>query len=157
MKRFTFICCFFVLMLMYIPTAMASHYDLVDIDIVPEAVTAQLAKDKIENTEDLFAILMSKKGRQDFAKKYAMEPAAVDELAHKLELMQIVGVGPKAAKLLMLAGVDSLKSLTESNPEVLLDVLLRVNREHAITGVQPDLTVVRDWINKGKKIANRIE
>ena len=141
----------------YVPSAMASHYDLADIDLVPEAVVSQLAKDKIENTEDLFAILMKKQDRKAFSKKYGMAQADVDDLAHKLELMQIVGVGPKAAKLLQLAGVDSLKTLTESKPDVLLDVLLRVNREHAITGVQPDLTVVRDWISKGKKIANHIE
>jgi len=155
MKRFLIISilCFFI----YIPSAMASHYDLSDIDIVPEAVVTKLAQDKIDNTEELFALLMSAKGRDDFAKKYGMEKEAVDELAHKLELMQIVGIGPKAAQLLRLAGIDSLKTLTESQPEVLLDVLLRVNREHAITGVQPDLTVVRDWINRSKRIANHLE
>lgn len=145
------------LMFIGVPCAMASHYDLVDIDIVPEAVATKLAQDKVETTEDLFALLMSKKGRADFSKKYGIEANEVELLAQKLELMQIVGVGPKAAKLLQLAEIDGLKKLTESDPEILLEQLIKVNREHAITGVQPDLTVVRDWISKAKKIPNRME
>ena len=148
---------FMFLLFVSVPSAMASHYDLVDIDIVSEAVATKLAQDKIETTEDLFALLQSQKGRADFVKKYGLAAKDVDLLAQKLELMQIVGVGPKAATLLQLSGVDGIKSLTESDPEILLEQLVRVNREHAITGVQPDLTVVRDWIAKAKKIPNRME
>ena len=145
------------LLFVAVPSAMASHYDLVDIDIVPEAVSAKLAQDKIETTEDLFALLMFKKGREEFSKKYGIESKEVEVLAQKLELMQIVGVGPKAAKLLQLAEIDGLKKLTEADPEILLEQLIKINREQAITGVQPDLTVVRDWINKAKRIPNRME
>ena len=139
------------------PMADASHYDLLDIDIVSSDLADKLTADKIVNTEDLFSILMTKAGREGFAKKYAMPVAEVEKLGRKLELMQIVGVGPKAAALLQLAGITSLKALTESKAEDLLEVLLRVNREYSITGVQPDLTVVRDWIEKSKKIANHME
>ena len=155
MKKYIFTGLF--LLFVGVPSAMASHYDLLDIDIVPEAVATKLAQDKSDTTEDLFALLLSKQGRADFAKKYGFSAADVDLLAQKLELMQIVGVGPKAAKLLQLAEIDGLKKLTEADPEILLEQLLKVNREHAITGVQPDLTVVRDWISKAKKIPNRME
>ena len=149
----------FVLIWMFcwVPAAFASHYDLPDIDLLPDSVVLQLAQDKIDNTEELFARLVKKSEREVFAKKYSMNPADVDALAHKLELMQIVGVGPKAASLLMLAGVNNLNALSQADPNALLDALLRVNREQNITGVQPDLTVVRDWIAKSQKIANRIE
>ena len=149
----------FVLIWMFcwVPAAFASHYDLPDIDLLPDSLVAQLAQDKIDNTEDLFARLVKKSERDAFAQKYNMQPAEVDALAHKLELMQIVGVGPKAAQLLMLAGVNNLNALSQAQPEALLDALLRVNREQNITGVQPDLTVVRDWISKSQKIANHIE
>ena len=145
------------LMFVAVPSAMASHYDLLDIDIVSEEVSAKLVQDKIDTTEDLFALLISKQGRADFSKKYGMKPEEVELLAQKLELMQIVGVGPKAAKLLQLANIDSLKALTAADPEILLEQLIKVNREHAITGVQPDLVVVRDWINKAKRIPNHME
>ncbi len=149
----------FVLIWMFcwVPAAFASHYDLPDIDLLPDSLVAQLAQDKIDNTEELFAHLVKKSERDAFAKKYNMPSADVETLAHKLELMQIVGVGPKAAQLLMLAGINNLNALSQAQPEALLDALLRVNREQAITGVQPDLTVVRDWIGKSQKIANRIE
>ncbi|MBR4984806.1 MAG: DUF4332 domain-containing protein [Proteobacteria bacterium] len=139
------------------PVAQASHYDLLDIDIISSDLTDKLVAAKIENTEDLFSMLVTKAGREDFSKKYNMPVAEVEKLGRKLELMQIVGVGPKAAALLQLSGITSLKMLTESKPEELLEVLLRVNREFAITGVQPDLTVVRDWIEKSKKVVNHME
>jgi hypothetical protein len=71
--------------------------------------------------------------------------------------MQIIGVGPKAATLLQLADVKNAKALSEAVPAELLEILQRVNREHAITGVQPDLAVVRDWIEKSKRITNHLE
>ncbi len=143
--------------LMFVPTAFASHYDILDIDIVPAEVSQKLVADKVSNTEELFAMLIKKADRTAFAQKYGMPEADVEKLAKTLELMQIVGVGPKAATLLQLAGITSLKALTEASPSELLDVLLRVNREHNITGVQPDLTVVRDWIDKSKKVVNHME
>lgn len=143
--------------LLFVPAAHASHYDLLDIELVPEAVTQKLVADKIENTEDLFALLMKKKDRAAFSKKYGMAAADVDVLARKLELMQIIGVGPKAATLLQLADVKNAKALSEAVPAELLENLQRVNREHAITGVQPDLAVVRDWIEKSKRITNHLE
>lgn len=140
-----------------VPTAYASHYDLYDIDLVPESVVDQLVTAKISNTEQLLANLIKKTDRAAFAKKYAIPEADVDKLARKLELMQVVGIGPKAAELLVLAGVKGLKQLSGSNENELLETLQAVNREHNITGVQPDLTVVRDWIAKSKKIANYLQ
>ena len=142
---------------MFIPTAFASHYDILDIDIVPAEISQKLVADKISNTETLFAMLIKKSDRTAFAQKYGMPDDEVEKLAKTLELMQIIGVGPKAAKLLQLAGINSLKALTEAVPSELLEVLLRVNREHNITGVQPDLTVVTDWIEKSKKVANHMQ
>ena len=94
---------------------------------------------------------------QKEAEKVKVQTLESERIAKTLELMQIIGVGPKAAKLLQLAGINSLKALTEAVPSELLEVLLRVNREHNITGVQPDLTVVTDWIEKSKKVANHMQ
>lgn len=143
--------------LLFVPVAQASHYDLLDIDLVPEAVTQKLVSEKIENTEDLLALLQKKSSRAEFVKKYGMSAEEVDKLARKLELMQIVGIGPKAATLLLLANINSVKELSKAVPNDLLEVLQRINREHAITGVQPDLTVVRDWVEKSKRITNHLE
>lgn len=137
--------------------AFASHYDLPDVDFIPESAVAKLEQNKIHTTEDLFALLMGKKARAAFAKEYAMTPADVDGLAHKLELMQIVGIGPKAAALLQFSDIKNVKMLADAKADELLEVLQRVNRERNITGVQPDLTVVTDWIQKAQKITNHIE
>ena len=139
------------------PAAYASHYDLADIDIVPAETVDTLAKNKVETTEQLLALLLKKSDRAAFAKQYNLDAANVELIAHKLELMQVVGIGPKAASLLILSDIGNLKALAQATPETLLDVLVRVNRENNITGVQPDLTVVRDWIQKAQKIANHSE
>lgn len=144
-------------LLLGVPSAYASHYDLLDIDLVPEAITMQLVNNKINNTEQLFAILMKKTDRAEFAKKYSMPAEDVEKLAKKLELMQIVGVGPKAAELLQLAGINSLKALSEADETALLDALQRVNREKNITGVQPDMVVVHDWVEKSKKVIHHLD
>lgn len=136
--------------------AYASHYDIADVDILPAAVQSKVISDGLETTEDLLERLMTPSDRKAFSAKYGMDSAAVDKVAHKIELMQIIGVGPKAAELLMLAGVKNLKGLAAADPNTLLEALLTANREHAITGVQPDMTVVKDWITKAKNVKKHL-
>ena len=144
------------MLLLFSASAYASHYDIADVDILPAAVQSKVIADGIDTTEVLLSKLMTPADRKAFAAKYAMDADAVDKLAHKIELMQIIGVGPKAADLLMLAGVKSVKGLAAADPNTLLEALLAANREHAITGVQPDMTVVKDWISKAKRITKHL-
>lgn len=155
MKHFLTLPILFMLLL-WSTSAFASHYDIADVDLLPAAVQSKVIADGIDTTEVLLSKLMTPADRKAFATKYAMDPAAVDKLAHKIELMQIIGVGPKAADLLMLAGVKNVKGLAAADPNTLLEALLAANREHAITGVQPDMTVVKDWISKAKRITNHL-
>jgi len=137
--------------------AEASHYDIADVSLVSDAVVERLLADGIGDTEKLLSRLLTPGDRAAFAQKYGLTASEVHDLARQLEFMQIVGVGPKAARLLILANVESVVALSKLDPAVLLDVLLRVNREHAITGVQPDMIVVRDWIEKSKKISHHLQ
>ena len=146
-----------IFMLVAIPAAYASHYDLEDAEFIPATLRKSLIKDNVQNTEDLFALLMTKSGRAAFVKKYKAKEADVDFLAHELELMQIRGIGPKAATLLLKSGVENVKALSKAHAGDLLETLLRTNRELNITGVQPDLAVVTDWIENAKKVTNHIE
>lgn len=151
-----FLLCFCAVLFFAIP-ASASHYDLVDIDLFEAKLILKLDADGVVNTEDLLARLLTKSDRLAFSKQYAMPSSDVDALAKTLELMQIVGIGPKAAKLLQLSGIESVAMLSKSDASTLLTALLNTNREHAITGVQPDLIVVRDWISKSKKIVHHLD
>ncbi len=144
------------MLLLFSASAYASHYDIADVDILPAAVQSKVIADGIDTTEVLLSKLMTPADRKAFAAKYAMDADAVDKLAHKVELMQIIGVGPKAADLLMLSGVKNVKGLAAADPNTLLEALLATNREHAITGVQPDMTVVKDWIAKAKRITKHL-
>lgn len=131
-------------------TAQASHYDLQDIEIMAPQLREKLLAKQIDDTELLLAELLSGKDREAFAKNYALSPEEVLTLAQKLELMQIPGIGPKAATLLQLAGISGVKSLANSDATQLLTQVQTSNRVHAITGVQPDIEVVSDWIKRAK-------
>lgn len=136
--------------------AFASHYDLADIELVASAAQDKMIADGIESTKDLLNKLLTAADRKAFAAKYELDAKTVDKLAHKVELMQITGVGPKAADLLMIAGVKNVKGLAVADANTLLASLLDANRQYAITGVQPDMTVVKDWIDRAKKVTKHL-
>lgn len=137
-------------------SAFASHYDIADVELLPAAVQTKLIADGMETTEDLLGRLLTASDRKAFSQKYGVSDKDTNALAHKLELMQIIGVGPKAAELLTLAGVKNVKGLASADANELLEALLAANRAHSITGVQPDMTVVKDWISKAKKVSKHL-
>ncbi|MFA5624942.1 MAG: DUF4332 domain-containing protein [Bradymonadales bacterium] len=128
----------------------ASHYELQDIELVGAELREKLLAHEIDNTEQLLAALLSGKDRAAFAKAYGLGGDEVMELAQKLELMQLPGIGPKAATLLLLAEIGGVRDLAAADAQGLLERLLTANRVHAVTGVQPDNELVKDWIKRAK-------
>lgn len=128
--------------------AMASNYELKDINIVPVEVQDKLAAAEIITSFQLLDHLITPEQRKTFAATHAVQQEDVSKLANMLELMQIDGIGPKAATLLMLSNVKSLKQLSQSAPPQLLEILIQTNTKLTITGVQPDIANVKDWIDK---------
>jgi len=63
-----------------------------------------------------------------------------------IDLGELNGVGPKYLELLMAAGINSVKSITEYEPEALLANLLAVNEAQGITKRPPKLPLVKEWI-----------
>lgn len=138
-------------------TAAASHYDLVDIKIVNEDVRTKLAAEGIEDTQTLLARMLTSEDRAKIVKITGMDKAEVQELARMLELMQITGIGPKAARLLILSGVTSIGDLAQRTAEDLLPDVLEANAEHGVTGIDPDELILADWIAKAGKVPMALE
>lgn len=138
-------------------TASASHYDLIDIKIVSEDVRTKLAAEGIEDTQTLLARVLTEKSRQEIEKITGMKEGEVRELARMLELMQVTGIGPKAARLLILSGVTSIGDLAQRVPADLLPDVLDANAKHAVTGIDPDEAILADWIAKAGKVPMAVE
>ena len=75
------------------------------------------------------------------------EPAETEQMPETgTDLGELNGVGPKYLELLTAAGINSVKSITEYEPEALLANLLAVNEAQGITKRPPKLSLVKEWI-----------
>ena len=62
------------------------------------------------------------------------------------DIAELEGVGPKYQELLRAAGITSIKTIAESNPEALYSKLLETNMETVITKRPPTLKKLEEWI-----------
>ena len=77
-------------------------------------------------------------------------------LAHDCELLQITGVGPRAARLLRAAGVLGIEDLSSREPGDLLARLNEMNKNLDYTSKQPTLDLVVYWIEQANKAPLRL-
>ena len=88
-------------------------------------------------------------------------PDEVEEVPDEVEevpdagsdLGELSGVGPKYLELLKAAGIESVESITEYAPEVLLANLLAVNEAQGITKRPPTLPLVKEWIQAASELS----
>lgn len=137
--------------------ASASEYDLEDVDLVSPEMVQSLNTEGVRTTLDLLKQLLTSEQRSAFAARAQLDETSVKELAIRLELMQLAGIGAKAAALLNAAGVTSCVDLASRDAATLLELLLATNAEKAITGKDPDQLVVADWIEKAKTASIHLE
>ena len=82
------------------------------------------------------------------------EPAETEQMPETgTDLGELNGVGPKYLELLIAAGINSVKSITEYAPEVLLANLLAVNEAQGITKRPPTLPLVKEWIQAASDLS----
>ncbi|MCK4317833.1 DUF4332 domain-containing protein [Candidatus Bathyarchaeota archaeon] len=81
------------------------------------------------------------------AEQVSEEPVETEQMPETgTDLGELNGVGPKYRELLTAAGINSVKSITEYEPEALLANLLAVNEAQGITKRPPTLPLVKEWI-----------
>lgn len=136
---------------------MAGHYYFEDVTLVEQPVVGQLGELGIATTEELLDVVKTAQGRDLIERETALSGDDVRQLARTVELLQVDGVGPKAARLLMESGVTSVEDLASREGADLLERLIATNAEKQITGVDPDITVVDHWISKAQSATVHIE
>ena len=115
-----------------------------------------------ENQAVEFRVIETPKGKE--AVDVKVVPSGVDqveEVPDEVEevpdagsdLGELSGVGPKYLELLKAAGIESVESITEYAPEVLLANLLAVNEAQGITKRPPTLPLVKEWIQAASELS----
>ena len=125
----------------------ASHYYLEDIaDVFSEDELVVFDRFGIQDTEHLLLWLVTPDDRIAFSTSTGMSLQELEDLARLCELMQVEGVGPRAARLLIATGISSVSDLQGRHAETLTAELQTVNYTEQITSVAPSLDHVNAWI-----------
>jgi hypothetical protein len=132
--------------------ARAGHYDLSSIDIVDEATTDLLAKQKVFTTLALWEATRTPAKVKALSRKVAVPAARLRELHDLCDLLWIDGIGPKVARVLTAGGIPDRKALGRQQAEPLADLIRDVNRKAQILGKLPDADTTRAWIEHARDV-----
>ena len=132
--------------------AEASNYYLEDIGRFEDAQVKLFKDNNIETTEQFLAAVLTLRQRKALAGKVNMTEAVLLEFAKDCELMQITGVGPRAARLLRASGIVSASDLAGRKPDELLHLIKLANSEQKLTQKDPTVSIVEYWIAQAAKV-----
>lgn len=140
-------CAAFALALLLVaPAADASHYRIVDADFVGDEARVIFERFGYRDTADVLANVATPQRRLALHEATGLSLAELEELAAMCELIQVDGVGPRAARLLRHAGVANVQDLGTREPQALHAALERSQRETLLTSIAPPLQTVEGWI-----------
>lgn len=126
--------------------ASASHYLLPDADIFEPGEIDLFVDAGIDDTSELLERIDTPDDRTAFADTTGVDVQRLAELARMCELLQVQGVGPRAARLLMAAGIDGVADLAGRDPNELLMTLSATNGGGTYTRVNPSIDHVTFWV-----------
>ena len=130
--------------------AVASHYELADVDFVPEAEQKRLAKVGVTSTKDIIEKAGGKKARRKIARRARIKIRVLTEWVYFCDLLRVQGVGPTMAALLQASGVRDIAALQKEEAGPLLTRATEVNREQRITTLMPAADQLRHWIEQAR-------
>lgn len=132
--------------------ALGSHYPIEAVPFVEEGHKSLLAAQKLTETRDLLNALLTPTARQTLSKKTGIPVEKLEEYVHLCDLLRIRGLGPKMAKILLLAGVDGVEKLRSERAEAVLRKMKTANDKHAISEILPEEETLNDWIQQARNL-----
>lgn len=148
---------FVYLTIMGTPFVFASHYELEDVPFLHEGELTKLRTAGVTSTERLLAHVAKIADRQALAAKTGISNDRMTELAHKVDLLRVNGIGPKMVAMLQAAGVLNLKALAKEDSEALHKRVVQVNDELHISQVVPMAGVLHGWIGQAKTLPTLLQ
>ncbi len=120
-------------------------------------ISAKLKEKGLKDIDLYLEAVKTPKQRKELAKSLGIDEKAVLELANRADLARIKGIGEVFADLLENAGIDTVKELAKRVPENLHAKLVEVNNEKKLSGRQPTLDMVKDWVAQAKELPKLLE
>lgn len=137
--------------------ASASHYRLDELGVFSEAQRDALSALGVETTEGYLERTLDSAMRSELSAQTGISELEVLVFARVCELLQIEGVGPRAAQLLRAAGVEGAMDLASRNAEELAAAAAAVNAVEALTGVNPTVENVQSWIDGAAQVRHHLQ
>jgi len=113
---------------------------IADLDCIDPDVVDRLKSVGIRTSDKLLDAAKSLRGRKTLAEKTGIDEKSLLSLANKIDRMRVKGIGQDYAKLLQIAGVDTIRELKYRNPKRLAEAMggsLKVRIQHH--RVQPQI------------------
>jgi hypothetical protein len=108
--------------------------------------TRVLDKVGIKNTFQLFPHIISREGRNGFAKMNGIDDEELLELTKLTDVARLKYVGPKFARLLIATDFDTVEKIAKSRAAELYDALMRANAECGIYKGKFGIDDMDSWI-----------
>jgi predicted flap endonuclease-1-like 5' DNA nuclease len=119
--------------------------------MTPE-VEAKLKELGLAREEQVLRAACEPAARKELASKLGVETGVVLELANRIDLARVKGIGVVFSDLLENAGVDTIKELAHRVPENLHAKLVAVNEEKKLAHHVPTVEQVADWVAQAKEL-----
>lgn len=120
-------------------------------------ISAKLKEKGLKDIDLYLEAVKTPKQRKELAKELGIDEKAVLELANRADLARVKGIGEVFADLLENAGIDTIKELSKRVPENLHAKLLEINADKKLSGRQPTLDMVKDWVAQAKDLPKLLE
>ena len=111
----------------------------------------------IKDTDKFLAACITPKKRTALAEKTGIPASIILQLANRVDLYRVEGIGSEYSDLLESSGVDTVVELATRKAANLLETLTKVNTEKSKTRRTPSLAEVTGWISKAKKLPRSLE
>jgi uncharacterized membrane protein/predicted flap endonuclease-1-like 5' DNA nuclease len=116
------------------------------------ATVANLDKADVKNVEDLQEKAATAEGRADLAEATGMSRDDVEDIAYKLDLGRVRGIGRKSLLLLNAAGIESVGDLAQYDADELAGLLTTVNEEDHIVEHMPSIDTLSFWLEQAEEL-----
>ncbi len=129
------------------------HLTLTEITHAAPQVAKQLRADGFDSTHSLAKALADPAMRDVVASRLGLNAEALLQLANRIDLLNVRGIGTIYAELLESAGVDSLTRLAREEP-VALHARLRILAQDHDPPVfhSPSLRAVTAWVDQAREL-----
>ena len=131
--------------------AFAAHYYLQDVEMFDSYAEAY-ASQSFVTTRDVLVAVLTPEQRATLSETTGVPVPELATIARFLELLQVDGVGPIAARLLQAAGITSVADLAARSPAELLALLETTNAGFVYTSAHPSMHHVQGWIYEASRV-----